>query len=152
MTLSKVEIEEILEEFKNLIHSNISSYLLLKEPSINSVSNHTLQELQKISVMQSKVNTMLTTLVSSRSSRSSSSKKSARRGSEKKIYGKLKKINNVINSLKSKNNISIQKIHKLRNNLTKVNKQMKLKNINNQKLKIIIKKLQIKLKYLEKKK
>tara|TARA_Y100001970_G_C14018670_1_gene742305 strand:- start:171 stop:743 length:573 start_codon:yes stop_codon:yes gene_type:complete len=37
MTLSKLETKEILDEFENLIYSNIGSYLLLESPTIDSI-------------------------------------------------------------------------------------------------------------------
>ena len=38
MTLSKLETKEILDEFENLIYSNIGSYLLLESPTIDSIN------------------------------------------------------------------------------------------------------------------
>ena len=37
MGLNKLETEEILDEFKNLIYSNMGSYLLLEDPYIDSL-------------------------------------------------------------------------------------------------------------------
>ena len=44
MSLNDTETKEILDEFENLIYSNIGSYLLLEDPSINSIDPKNIEE------------------------------------------------------------------------------------------------------------
>ena len=44
MSLNDTETKEILDEFENLIYSNIGSYLLLEDPSIDSIDPKNMEE------------------------------------------------------------------------------------------------------------
>ena len=44
MSLNNTETKEILDEFENLIYSNIGSYLLLDDPSIDSIDPENIEE------------------------------------------------------------------------------------------------------------
>ena len=44
MSLNDTETKEILDEFENLIYSNIGSYLLLDDPSIDSIDPENIEE------------------------------------------------------------------------------------------------------------